>query len=702
MTARHLARIVQGLEDIYYRLALSLPDAADNVQVNRLRWARHEIGREIRRIEDEIRTISSTVFFQASEGPREVVLPPIVKSIDALLQQVWLVSTLEELIIVARQLALAGWDLAPSRNAFGPRRFKRLALGPLPSASAPAPRPRWIQARVVGLRKRDRRPRSEAPLRALRAGGLHAIEVRVGEPDGRWSDEREWFPRSRSPRNRSSHLLTVVFTEPRLAPVPQVERIILPAYRGSDIARFRLKVRDGVDQIRARITVLYENRVLQTAALHARVIPDPALAPPDFAIEIEPETFTSLDLDDLDSRPPFDLALILNHTDDHAQATAIAGDHACLVNLGNVDTWAANISDRLSEVAYSDEDYATLDAPRVSELFHFLAVHGSLFFEAIFDGATKPLRDALLAAHRVQLVAARQGGLLPLEMAYVHRAPKQNAPLCPHAAQALMARACSAVCPLGEQRDQVVCPLGFWGLSRVIERQSDGALPLGADFGIRLNASPRRRIDLLDNALFAASRKADEHAGGSSAGVRDALASAAERMTTATTWDEWVARIKAQAPSLLVLLVHTEQIKKDRIQALEIGDGDLLPLSNIYQEHIRANESMTPVVLLIGCRTAISHIEFQQFPVKFMRYGAALVLGTIATVLGRRAGPVTARLVETLAEMTEKGDVAFGDALLAAKQKLVGEGQVMAVCLCAHGDAGWVLGKARQGAKATR
>lgn len=100
--------------------------------------------------------------------------------------------------------------------------------------------------------------------------------------------------------------------------------------------------------------------------LRAPIVPDPDAVPAADALRLDLETFVSLDLGDLSGRKPFDIALVLNHTSGVPQATAVAGEYACLIDLGDVDTWVEKIVDRLSTVAYSDEDYATLDAPRVS------------------------------------------------------------------------------------------------------------------------------------------------------------------------------------------------------------------------------------------------------------------------------------------------------------------------------------------------
>jgi hypothetical protein len=552
---------------------------------------------------------------------------------------------------------------------------------------------RRIQVRVHDLRN----PREPIEIsRAMRAGALHAIDVRVGLDDIAWARLDEEFPEEKLPAGDAPRRLTVVLTEPRLAPDPKVATIVLPREGSSDVARFFVRAREGVSQMEARITILYENRVLQTALVQAPILEDPERAPEGSAVRLQPETFVTMDLGDLGGRRKFDAALILNHAGGEPQMTAIAGEYACLVSLGNVEEMVSKLVERLSAMAHADESYASLDDPKVGELFHFLASQGSLLFETLKEAMLPTLKETLLTAARIQVVAAKQGALLPIEFAYAPRAPDQSATLCAGAREALATGRCSASCPSGADKRQIVCPLGFWGLNRVIERQSAGALPLagtGADFGIRVNGGPRKHLDILKSALFAASSRTDEESAGSTQGVRDALIGATRgHLETAVSWKEWIAGVKATAPSLLVLIVHTEKIKKDDMQALEIGQGSQLLLSEIYDEYVRADEKTAPVVLLVGCKTSIAEIDFQQFPVKFQRYGAALVLGTVATILGRHAGPVTARLVATLAELTAKHDVLFGDALLATKQKLVAEGKLMAMCLCAHGDAGWILG----------
>ena len=54
---------------------------------------------------------------------------------------------------------------------------------------------------------------------------------------------------------------------------------------------------------------------------------------------------------------------------------------------------------------------------------------------------------------------------------------------------------------------------------------------------------------------------------------------------------------------------------------------------------MRASEDDAPIVLLLGCETAVTD-ELQSFVSRFQDLGAALVVGTTASVLGQRAAPV--------------------------------------------------------------
>jgi hypothetical protein len=89
----------------------------------------------------------------------------------------------------------------------------------------------------------------------------------------------------------------------------------------------------------------------------------------------------------------------------------------------------------------------------------------------------------------------------------------------------------------------------------------------------------------------------------------------------------------------------------------------------------------------------MARISFDNPVSRFQDHGAALVVSTIATVLGRHASPATALLIELLDQMSAPGDRTFGDVMLRLRQKLVATQTPMALGLTAYGDADWILTK---------
>jgi hypothetical protein len=97
-----------------------------------------------------------------------------------------------------------------------------------------------------------------------------------------------------------------------------------------------------------------------------------------------------------------------------------------------------------------------------------------------------------------------------------------------------------------------------------------------------------------------------------------------------------------------------------------------------------------PVVLLMGCETNLTEISFENPAVVFQDLGAAVVVTTIATILGRHASPATEALVQLLDKMAD-GKHTFGDIMLRLRQKLVATSTPMALGLTSYGDADWLL-----------
>lgn len=529
-----------------------------------------------------------------------------------------------------------------------------------PEAGPPA---RFLQARM-------------AP--PVRPAWQYRVFVRIGMPDRGWASVEKPFP---SPSETETHELTVLFWEPAVSPDPQIQLLRLPPKGNSSEVRFAFPAAEGLKSIAARITVIHRNRVLQTGLLRASL---PALSW-TFELDATPRAH----LEGLSGRSRFDLALVLNHdAEGIPRMTAVSDDRAVVIPVGEsaVEALTRALGDQISRIAAEPERYETLQSEGSEELLRTLAQHGGLVHQYL-SGFEMLGRLEAADGHqpRVHLTAARPDSFFPIELLYRFEIPEDTAKLCSHALAALARGTCPAECP--SEKSETVCPLGFWGMCRVIERHNHRQVEQKPSTGFDLRpepVQPRSRLDISGKALVAASDAASRH----DAGAVESLLAKLRRRGPAEevrSWKDWKARVAADHPKLLVLLPHHE--RKDGFEILQIGAAD--PLKFVKPEHLDPGS----IVLLMGCETNLAKIAFDGFVIQFILNGAAIVVSTIATILGRHASPATARLVELLDEEAREDDSTFGEVMLRLRQKLVAEQTPMALGLTAYGDADWVLTK---------
>jgi hypothetical protein len=292
-------------------------------------------------------------------------------------------------------------------------------------------------------------------------------------------------------------------------------------------------------------------------------------------------------------------------------------------------------------------------------------------------------------------VSAVADAYLPIEFVYDQVAPAKDAKLCPHAREALAGKAMPEGCRDHAGDRDIVCPLGFWGLTKVIERHvhsRERASEVRRDFTLlREPTAGRKALGPVGNVTFAASAKVDAFRQGITAEVVANLrASTDAEVSEAKTWKKWVSDIKKLSPSLLVLLPHT--LSDGGIATMEVGKRAQLGAVDIAAEHILASPDAQPVALLLGCNTGDPLLAFQRFPAAFSRNGAAIVLATLTKVLGRHAAPVADRLVRELVAQSRQEETTFGDVMLAMRRALLLDGYPMVLALTAYGDADWRFG----------
>jgi hypothetical protein len=553
--------------------------------------------------------------------------------------------------------------------------------------AAPA-EPRWILVWVTDASA------PEQPMTiAFRAGAVHEIAVAIGPNQegaiaavGGQPFDEELGPVA------DMEELTVTFLAPSIS-MQQTGSIFLPRTGTSRRVTFAVKLPADLERFDAEIRVHHKNRAVQMARLSGLVVADPAQAPPGSRIELEVATIVPESVD-LGSRAGADAGIV--RTD--AGTTAVAGEDF----LGFDD-------DRLGRVVREGKlldvltGLATSDASRQRKLDDAVDDLRALVFQGceLYPVIGEPLVETLAGRplSRLEVLIDERSDFFPLELVYDLPAPAKDATLCRGWKTALREGTCGEQHEAsgGQLHPETFCPSGFWGLSKVIERRVVGEAgwrradaPEGFEIAVRLDPTTERdTLDSPHEILFAASDKVDEVKKGGIASVRKTLDRIGQETTFATTWAAWVDGV-ARRPTLLVLLSHTTE--EQSAAALEIGDGETCLGVQLLPTFVRSSEEDAPIVLLLGCETAVTD-ELQSFVSRFQDLGAALVVGTTASVLGQRAAPVAQAVASEIAAAAKrKKPIAAGELITSLRRKLLAKGELTALCLTAFGDAGWQLG----------
>jgi hypothetical protein len=127
---------------------------------------------------------------------------------------------------------------------------------------------------------------------------------------------------------------------------------------------------------------------------------------------------------------------------------------------------------------------------------------------------------------------------------------------------------------------------------------------------------------------------------------------------------------------------------------MEIGakNSQTLPSIHITTEHVRTEPAKeNPLVLLLGCETQSSPLAYDSLVSYFRRAGAALVVCTLASILGRHAAPIGRLLVEVLRRESLEKPVVFGEVMRHFRCEALQQGYPAAMCLATFGDAHWLI-----------
>lgn len=467
------------------------------------------------------------------------------------------------------------------------------------------------------------------------------------------------------------------------------QSISLPATGNSEQAEFAVWPQPGVSEVRGRIAVIHQNRIIQTARLTAPVGKENDVLT---AVVVEAEQIVYPRLDNLDDRRDADAAFIV--ADDLGgplRLTISRNGESRSESLDDMQPVIKNIRNTVMEVTRRTGD--TLDLMTSEELrktLLSLAYHGNMLYQHLHKQFGELIEDI----ERIQIITFGKTILL---IEYVYGGPgfKLNAQVCPNAPQALAENICDQ-CEHRESQAHI-CPMKFWGLSKVIERHANSQTspPQGEELK-RIPTPARTPFGAVKPVIFAASDKAFDFTDGDTWKNRliDSLGrlGAGNPPGIAQDWSGWRDLIVQTSPDpkLLILLAHSDTVLSG-IDILEIGD-DQLPKNMIEKDLVGADE-IPQLLLLLGCATAQVTENFAPYPELFHDKGADIILAPLAPILGADAAPIACRISELLAEWTAKGqEIAFGELLKQIRRDLLAQGHPGVLGLVSFGDADWIFG----------
>ncbi|MDD4033061.1 MAG: hypothetical protein PHS48_07445, partial [Bacteroidales bacterium] len=538
------------------------------------------------------------------------------------------------------------------------------------------------------------------------------IRISIGPPDKEWDSIGTVFPEEKLPEDQNEWCLTVVLSEPNHLKEALRETIRLPKTGCSDVCEFRIELKKN-EPFEGRIIILHRGRVLQTAVLKGRVVSEESEIRNDDKISFIDLVHVRSNISDLEGRYQFDLAFVLNHTTNGCpRLTGISDKHAWISDLSESEKIIDRINEKLTKVADSEKDYrGGLDNEANVKLLIELArigheLYGSIVLTQIMDAANQ---SDFTKLEYIQIVSTQIDALAPLEFIYTAPSPDiKKASLCPQIKTILKGKdinirkirigelinnTCQRVDKEGVKciyrTKDYVCPMSFWGLSKVIERHmvTPALKSKGFDFYLQSEkTTSREKLDISGTAIIAASKEVKTD-------MRNLVLSVcAESLgyspIEVTDWDDWVHAIEVNNPNVLIALPHTEGNGENT--TLEIN-GKTLASSDVTLGHVhKAGEKNYPLVALLGCDTAGSALDYGGHVKWFRIYEAAIVISTIAKVFGDHAALVAAQLINGLTR-EKNSPKCLGEIIREIKRDTIVQGPLMALCVVAFGDADWKI-----------
>jgi hypothetical protein len=546
---------------------------------------------------------------------------------------------------------------------------------------------RYLRADVV-------EPDGTTPVHGITPHGVFHVRVLLAA-DPRAHPAGPVFPADRLPPGRA-HRLTVLATDLTLPPGHDraaTQEIELPGDGDSTSAHLRFTAGATGTDIRVWIAVLYDSRILQAGVLSGRVGVREA---PVFQVD----SVVRAPTDELDLARSHNAALLVGRTTRDLPLVTVQAEGFIYRNASHdLRKTLEVLLFGLHKLVDDGSSFGSYQSPEFARLVIDLAWRGRGLRKALFpdDWESGGLVRQMREARSISVLSAGAEAILPIEFLYdreLETAPGQKLHLCPHAPAQVNAHDCGD-CPEREDRTSV-CPFGFWGTSKVIERH---VRPESADarFALGVSAGIDRHACDLDPACAAASARADHndvHAWTTAAAALTETGPGAVQLAA-----DWMGlytlvcklRERNTPPGAVLLFPHSVE-KNGGITVLSLGEDDEVDIVNGLEFLFARDGGPEPVVLLLGCATAGGSTLFSDASTALLNEGAPGVVATAVPVLGQHIVPVGVRLLAELrAAAAETSGSPLGEALLRARRKLLVNGDACVLALMGFGDTDWEL-----------
>jgi hypothetical protein len=564
----------------------------------------------------------------------------------------------------------------------------------LETASVPA---EAVRARAARFLQQRSFVRPENEFREAKEGFIAGkpamVRVRIAEPEQGWDALPSVFPVEALPQHLECWTLTVWLSEPDHLPVPIKRQIKLPRDGNSTECEFHFRPLTH-PRFEGRLTVLHRGRIIQTAVLRAPVVMISNPLANEGAPKLEDLVAVRQRLGNLEERRQYDLAFVANHDSIGRPRLTVLSDNAAWVkDLSSMAALASDINNSLSPVAKSVLDYADgLNVEKGRALLVQLAHHGEFLRMFLYEALEAPgNKRGIAEAEFVQIVSTRTDSVVPLEFVYDYPVPQLTATVCANWRDALKNGECPSTC---DRTSHTVCPMGFWGIRKVIERHAVTPEMAKDSNVLYLQSEPTRERDTLylgGVAVLGSSKRVPDENIEKLKAVISKHCGAETKL--AKDWDQWEELVKELHPRLLVALPHTDG-KRTNV-TVELGNVSV-PTVTLQKTHVFPPPSdgrQAPLVALIGCDTAGTADDYGFHVMIFRNRGAGIVIGTIATVFGEHAATVAGKLVEGMLPEGDAKPMRLGELMRAIRRNSLLDGFLMPLCLVAYGDADWILSR---------